>query len=186
MRTAFYAFMLILLLPATLIACGDDDDDTGATETPSATATTGNGDPTETSEPQESATPAPEPGLFVVDPDTSNGTQAKPGTRCWAGSCLDYLGPVTDTEPVDIPVGAELQWQVEGGTADEVSHAWNPRADATVDESEGSLVWTEYGEITFETGDIVVPEEPGEYLLSIFIRYTTGDDVLWGLYVNAE
>jgi hypothetical protein len=168
------------------LACSDGEDapeDTADTPTPTAESSS----PTSTPGSSEPGTPAPEPGLFVVEPGTGNGTQATPGTRCWGNGCVDYIGPVTRDEPVTFTAGAELGWQAEGGTADEVSHAWVSRGDVEpADVGDNTLLWR-VTNLDFDGGDqISVPDDPGEYLLVIFIRYTSGDDVLWGLYVNAE
>ena len=183
MRLAFFSFMLVPLFIAAA-ACGEDDpgpDDHAPTATP-----TGSAVPIVTVTP-DVRTPSPDPGLFVVDPATQRGTQATPGTRCWGGGCVDFSGPVTGDAPFAFNTGTELGWQVEGGAAAEVSHAWVASDDAHSEHvGDHTLAWR-VPELHFEeSGDIVVPAGAGEYLLVVFIRYTSGDDVLWGLYVTAE
>lgn len=166
---------LLLLAAAFLLvvtACSGENGN-GATPTPTSPAG------------PETATPAPVPGLFIVAPD-GTGTSGVPGTRCWADRCVDYLGPVTAIDPVVFPASASLQWQAEGGTVSEFVHAWVAAdvASSTIT-SDGLRVWTvSLGSMMPEP--IVAPSNPGEYLLVVFTRYTTGDDVSFGFYVAVE
>ncbi len=176
----------LMLVPFLLLvaACGGDDD---GSPLGAATATSGGSESTPTASPGETATPGPVLGLFVADPTTGIGTQALAGTSCLSNKCVDYIGPVTSDEPVTFTAGADLGWQVEGGTAVETSVAWVPNDEATVEDGgDGTLVW-KAGDLVYSESDrIVVPEEPGDYLLSIFMRYASGDDVTWGVYVHVE
>ncbi len=176
----------LMLVPFLLLvaACGDDD---GKGPAGTATDEPGQDTPTTTAAASETATPGPVPGLFVADPTTGVGTQALAGTRCISHSCIDYVGPVTSDQPVTFTAGADLGWQVEGGTAVETSVAWASKQDATVEDGDdGTLVWKGPSLVYEATDRIVVPGEPGDYLLSIFMRYANGDDVSWGLYVHVE
>jgi hypothetical protein len=186
MKSIIFGFMLVPLLLFAL-ACDDDDaPGDGSTPTLTPTADTG-GSPTDTPGPDVTETPAPVPGLFVVETATGTGTQATPGTRCWGNGCVDYLGPITGTMPVTFTAGNELGLQAEGGSPEEIAHAWIAEPDAIVqDTGDGTLVWSGLDSLNYISGDITVPEEPGQYLLTIFIRYTSGDDVQWGLYVAVE
>lgn len=186
MRNAILALMLVPFV-ALVLACGDNGRTSDVTTTTATNEPTGEATPTSTRAGSDTGTPAPEPGLFIVEVPTGDGTQATPGTRCWGGSCVDYVGPITKDEPISFAAGVDLGWQVEGGTADEVAHVWIAKADAATEPGgDGTLVWR-LDSFDFDGGDAIsVPEEPGEYLLAIFIRYTSGDDVLWGLYVKAE
>lgn len=130
-------------------------------------------------------TPAPVPGLFIVDPASGDGTSAEPGTRCWYDTCIDYIGPVTNDEAVEFDAGASLGWQAEGGTIETISHAWVAAAGLNSEPGDGTLAWHMVDTIDFVEGDIAVPSEPGEYILVMFARYTSGDDVTWGLFVRA-
>jgi hypothetical protein len=183
MKMLFLAPLVIVGI-AFAAACDDDPDDgvPGDSETPAAMET-----PTaEPTQPGSTVTPAPEPGLFLVDPATGDGTSATPGTRCWYDSCIDYIGPITRAEPFEFDAGAMLGWQAEGATADTVSHAWIPAGDADSElTSDGTLAWR-VANAEYVEGDITVPATPGDYLLLVFIRYTNNNDVSWGLFVNAQ
>lgn len=135
-------------------------------------------------EPAVSVTPAPVPGLFLVEPG-GTGTSGVPGTRCWADSCIDYAGPVTTARPTTFPAGVPLEWQAEGGTLTEIQHAWAPASLARpTPTSDGNLVWSLGAE--FAPGEITTPSEPGDYVLIVFTRYDNGGDVLFGFYLRIE
>jgi hypothetical protein len=181
---ALLSATLVLVGVVFAIACGDDSDGgpPGDAETPTATDTPAS----EPTQPGTTVTPAPEPGLFLVDPATGDGTSATPGTRCWYNSCIDYIGPITRAEPFAFDAGAVLGWQAEGATADTVSHAWIPAGDAESElTSDGTLAWR-VANPEYAAGDITVPTTPGDYLLLVFIRYTNNNDVSWGLFVTAQ
>jgi len=133
----------------------------------------------------DSSTPGPVPGLFLVAPDGA-GTSAVPGTRCWVNGCVDYVGPVTNPEPVVFPAGETLQWQAEGGTVTEFQHAWLPvEGVASTITSDGLRLWsTGLGEMVGEP--VRTPSEPGEYVLMVFTRYSNGGDVLFAAYIAVE
>lgn len=165
-----YILPLALLLLSIAAACRDESN------APTATPTDGPS--------SETPTPAPVPGLFIVDPATGQGTSATPGTRCWADTCIDYIGPVTGDKPVGFNAGAALAWQAEGGTVDAISHAWVPVADAESEiTSNGTRLWRMLS-ADFAEGDITVPAQPGTYVLLVFTTYTNGGDVSWGVYIT--
>lgn len=178
---------LLLLATAPLVllfaaACGDDDDANNAT----ATATPDAPGETPASQTPDAPTPAPEPGLFVVDTASGEGTTAVPGTRCWAGKCIDYAGPVSNADPYSFGAGVELDWQAEGGTVDSISHDWLSAQALSSEVEDGLRNWENSGDVDLADGDIVTPDAAGDYLLVLFARYTTGDDVLFSLYVTIE
>jgi hypothetical protein len=125
------------------------------------------------------------PGLFIVAPD-GTGTSGAAGTRCWVNGCIDYVGPVTHPDPVVFPAGAALQWQAEGGTVTEFQHAWVPTAGMpSTLTSDGLRLWpTGHGDMIGEP--VTIPRKPGEYLLIVFTRYSTGGDVSFGFYISVE
>jgi hypothetical protein len=177
----------LLLAPIVLIglvfatACGGNSNAAGPdVPTPTQPAPPSDGPA------GESPTPAPVPGLFIVDPANGQGTSATAGTRCWADVCLDYLGPVTTPDPIAFDAGATLQWQAEGGTVDTISHVWVSAEGAESEvTSDRTRVWPRIGG-DFSDGEIVVPTEAGDYVLLVFTTYTGGGDVAWGVYVAVE
>lgn len=173
-------FVLPVALAALLFGCADSSpgaDTPTPGSTPTETPTIPTGDP---------GTPAPVPGLFVVD-ESGNGAGAVAGTRCWGGGCVDYIGPLTNAQPVTFAAGDQLQWQAEGGTIESLAHGWTPAgAGSSEPTSDGRLVWRLDDGPDFSEGDIAVPSEPGDYVLQLFARYTNGGDVLFGLYVTVE
>lgn len=118
--------------------------------------------------------PGPEATLV-----TANGAAhtAAAGTRCWAGACIDYVGPLTNVTPIAVAPGERLTLTFAPGVPREQTLQWLPVTGAAPHPGPGGIAWSmpPGGGIPAQPGSLAAPAEPGRYLLVSFAWWAQGD-----------
>lgn len=207
-RSGSRAFLLAALpfLALLAIGCGSDGgavDEATPTPTPIATELPDNAD----AAPELDRAARP-PTLTVRAGDAS--VEAALGTFCWVGLCADAFAPITPAQPFFVEAG-ELVATLDAETIAEVSAtAWpasssqsqvictaseseEPPGGPLCPEGEQLLGWPGVsGESIALTptadGATVAVDistfEPGTYVVSIFVRFTSGGDASYGVLLE--
>ncbi|GAB4326617.1 MAG: hypothetical protein Kow0010_09770 [Dehalococcoidia bacterium] len=183
--------MVPLLAASALAGCSGRLETTGGETTPIPGQTQPSGPP----HPQDgdgSGSVVRPPGASLV---TARGAFAGGiGTYCWReaseGLCLDFVGPVSNLEPIVVHAGEQVAIEYLAGTPAEAHIAWYA-VDASAREptAGGELLWKEHPPAFQEPvreDSLVAPSEPGEYLLTAFVVYPGKGDVSYGFYVVVE
>lgn len=178
MKTLFVC-LVVAVLPLLLACSGDssptvprDDDASGREPDP------GSGD---TGDPADD----PVPGASL---GASAGTVAGGvGTRCWGRLCIDYIGPITNDEPVELSRGERLELTFEAGPPSSVDLMWIPVDPNRRETTTAGLAWP--GVIAPggpSMRDAVAPADPGSYLLVAFARWAGRGDISYGFYIEVR
>lgn len=186
-------FLAALTLGLLVAACSERVEETGTEETP-ATADTGPGGP-----PLPPDVNGGEPGSVIRPPGASLVTSAGSfeggaGTYCWRednrGLCLDFVGPISNVEPIAVAGDELLAIEYAAGTPSSVDVAWyavgDSRREPTAD---GGLAWVDHPPAFREPvsrGSLRAPSGPGEYLLTAFAVFAGRGDVFYSFFVVVE
>ena len=116
------------------------------------------------------------------------------GTYCWReaneGLCLDFVGPVSNLEPIVVRGAEQVAIEYGAGSPAEAHVAWYAVDDSAREPTtRGELLWKDHPpafQDPVREDSLVAPSEPGEYLLTIFAVYPGTGDVSYGFYVVVE
>ena len=158
-----------------LFGCSDSETsaEAAATGTPSSTPTEG--------PPSPDSLGAPGATLTSSQETVAGGI----GTRCWAGACIDYTGPVTNADPLELSPGEAFNIEFEEATPAEFVLSLYPAPTTTPTPENGTLSWS-IDPSTSTTTDAVAPAEPGRYIISAFARWDGKGDISYGWYVEVK
>jgi len=175
---------VVLVLMLFVSACSDAP---GATDrSPTATPP---------SSPPLGAAPTGDLPSATLDAGAAGTLEGGAGTHCWtfrgAGRCVDFIGPVTNVDPLAVAPGQALTLDFEAGPPLELSASWYEVAGARSEVNAGARVWHNVFE-GFIAPDlrpsgltVDAPDRPGEYVLVVFGRWAPGD-ISYGFYLRVE
>ncbi len=173
--------MLFLLLST---ACSDAPGAAGPAETA-----------TPPSSPPVGAAPTGDLPSATLDAGSARTLEGGAGTHCWtfqgAGRCVDFVGPVTNVDPLAVAPGQALTLAFEAGPPLELSARWYEVAGAQSEVNAGARVWHNIFEGFIAPGlrpsglSMDAPARPGEYVLVVFGRWAPGD-ISYGFYLRVE
>lgn len=155
--------------------------------------------------PAETATPPSSPPIgaaptgdlpsATLDAGPAGSLEGGAGTHCWtfqgAGRCVDFIGPVTNVDPVAVAPGQALTLDFEAGAPLELAVSWYEVAGARSEVNAGARVWHNVFERFIAPNlqpsglSLDAPDRPGEYVLAVFSRWAMGD-ISYGFYLRVE
>jgi len=110
---------------------------------------------------------------------TANGAKhvATAGTRCWGGACIDYIGPVTNEQPVVLRPGERVTIAFEPGTPKQQMLQWMTVPGDPPHPGPDGIAWPmpQTGSIEADPANITAPLATGSYLLVSFGWWDRGD-----------
>ena len=192
------AALLVAMLAGLAVACGDDGTAADApTATPAATGLSPDDEEAE----QDDGIIGEAPPFLTVNAGQES-IVAAVGTFCWKSLCADAIGPITPVEP--LAAGAtELKAELAAETIAEFSVRATSTAELTSDPVDNDtlsgpgnpaiVAWLggigEGAELpaTADGGTLQVDIstlEPGQYIVSFFVRFESGGDASYGVLLN--
>lgn len=163
--------LILTFLLVTLAACGTG----GGTTTPEPLGEDADGVP-----------------LALLEGKTGS-QEARAGTRCWDGMCVDMIGVIAPAEALHVAPGEELTLRLGAGEPSGVSLrvlGWQPSQfdgpdGATIIGFDAPLVAS--GNLDGgQTLQWNAPDDPGEYALSLFTGYSQGGDISYGFHIIVD
>ncbi len=131
----------------------------------------------------------------TLDAGSAGTLEGGAGTHCWAsggaGRCVDFVGPVTNVDPVAVAPGQALTLDFEAGAPLELAVSWYEVAGARSEVNVGARVWHNVFEGFIAPNlqpsglSLDAPDRPGEYVLAVFSRWAMGD-ISYGFYLRVE
>ena len=149
-------------------------------------------DPTATSIPGR---PVPRirsaPGLVLETVDGSTKVIAGIGTRCWAGMCIDYIGPVTNATPVVLPAGTGFNLTFEHGSPSDTFEGWytipagkRPEPTTGLDGAAWSIHPDDIIEV--KPGAPMPARAPGQYIYVVQGFWAGEGDVMYSFWLEVR
>ena len=118
----------------------------------------------------------PGPGATLA---TASGAKhaASAGTRCWGGACIDYIGPVTNVQPIALRPGERVTIAFEPGTPKQHTLQWLPVSGDAPHPGPDGIAWPmpPTGGVAADPANITAPSATGSYLLVSFAWWDRGD-----------